>query len=84
MRKAPLAAGLFLLAAIACAQDKRYVIIDRDAAGPGGTDMMSILVLLQSPAVEPLWEQQFGKVSYQGALSPLTGRPSSAPPWMSL
>jgi len=45
---------LFFLAALAAAQDKRYVIIDQDAAGPGGTDMMSILVLLQSPIVEPL------------------------------
>jgi len=38
----------------AAAQEKRYVIIDQDAAGPGGTDMMSILVLLQSPKVEVL------------------------------
>lgn len=115
MQKAPLLLGL-LLAAFASAQERRYVVIDQDAAGPGGTDMMSILVLLQSPAVEPLgitvvagdawrdeevahtlrllewigrtdipvvpgaafplvrtqqgtklWEQQFGKVSYQGA-----------------
>ena len=36
------------------AQEKRYVIIDQDAAGPGGTDMMSILVMLQSPKVEVL------------------------------
>jgi inosine-uridine nucleoside N-ribohydrolase len=115
MRQAPLILSL-LLAAFASAQEKRYAIIDQDAAGPGGTDMMSILVLLQSPAVEPLgitvvagdawrdeevahtlrllewigrtdipvvpgaafplvrtqqatklWEQQFGKVAYQGA-----------------
>jgi len=107
---------LLLLAAAAFAQEKRYVVIDQDAAGPGGTDMMSILVLLQSPMVEPLgitvvtgdgwrdeevahtlrllewigrtdipvvpgaayplvrtqawtklWEQQFGRVTYQGA-----------------
>jgi inosine-uridine nucleoside N-ribohydrolase len=117
MRKSLLIPSL-LLAATASAQDKRYVIIDQDAAGPGGTDMMSILVLLQSPTVEPLgitvvtgdgwrdeevahtlrllesvgradipvvpgaafplvrteqdtkvWEQQFGKVAYQGAWS---------------
>ena len=43
---------LLLPAGVACAQDKRYVIIDQDAAGPGGTDMMSILVLLQSPTVD--------------------------------
>jgi purine nucleosidase len=116
MRNALGVALLLLLAAAASAQEKRYVIIDQDAAGPGGTDMMSILVLLQSPMVEPLgitvvagdgwrdeevahtlrllewigradipvvpgaafplvrtqqwtklWEQQFGRVTYQGA-----------------
>jgi inosine-uridine nucleoside N-ribohydrolase len=123
----PAFAFALLLAACACAQEKRYVVIDQDAAGPGGTDMMAILVLLQSPAVEPLgitvvsgdawrdeevahtlrlleivgrteipvvpgaafplvrtqqgtklWEQQFGKVSYQGAWSQ---RESSHPPF---
>lgn len=43
-----------LLAAAAPAQEKPCVIIDQDAAGPGATGMMSILVLLQSPSVEPL------------------------------
>jgi purine nucleosidase len=110
---------LLLLACAAWAQEKRYVVIDQDAAGPGGTDMMSILVLLQAPGVEmlgitvvtgdgwrdeevthalrlleligrtdipvvlgavfplvrsqretQLWEQQYGKVSYQGAWTP--------------
>src|SRR5260370_24642136 len=110
---------LFLFACAAWAQEKRYVVIDQDAAGPGGTDMMSILVLLQAPGVETLgitvvtgdgwrdeevahtlrlleligrtdipvvpgavfplvrsqretqlWEQQYGKVSYQGAWTP--------------
>ena len=45
---------LLLLASAAFGQEKRYVVIDQDAAGPGGTDMMSILVLLQSPNVETL------------------------------
>ena len=31
------------------AQGKRKVIIDQDAAGPGGTDMQSILALINSP-----------------------------------
>jgi inosine-uridine nucleoside N-ribohydrolase len=31
------------------AQGKRKVIIDQDAAGPGGTDMQSILTLVNSP-----------------------------------
>ncbi|SPF53206.1 Inosine/uridine-preferring nucleoside hydrolase [Candidatus Sulfopaludibacter sp. SbA4] len=111
-----IASVLLLLAGAAFAQQKRYVVIDQDAMGPGGTDMMSILVLLQSPNVETLgitvvtgdgwrdeevahtlrllelvgradipvapgavyplvrtqaetrlWEQQFGKETYQGA-----------------
>jgi len=41
--------GVLFLAGGLFAQEKRYVVIDQDAAGPGGTDMMSILVLLQSP-----------------------------------
>ncbi|MGA2148317.1 MAG: nucleoside hydrolase [Bryobacteraceae bacterium] len=110
------AATFLLLAGGGVAQEKRYVVIDQDAAGPGGTDMMSILVLLQSPNVQTLgitvvtgdqwrdeevahtlrllelvgradipvapgavyplmrtqaetklWEQQYGKVTYQGA-----------------
>lgn len=112
------AVTLFLISGAGLAQQKRYVVIDQDAAGPGGTDMMSILVLLQSPNVETLgitvvtgdqwrdeevahtlrllellgrsdipvapgavyplvrtqaetklWEQQYGKVTYQGALT---------------
>jgi inosine-uridine nucleoside N-ribohydrolase len=43
-----------LLAGSLFAQEKRYVVIDQDAAGPGGTDMMSILLLLQSPQVNVL------------------------------
>ena len=31
------------------AQGKRKVIIDQDAAGPGGTDMQAILSLINSP-----------------------------------
>ena len=36
------------------AQAKRMIIFDQDAAGPGGTDMMSLLVLLQAPDVDVL------------------------------
>lgn len=112
-------AAVLLAACVASAQEKRYVVIDQDAAGPGGTDMMSILLLVQSPAIEPLgitvvtgdawrdeevahtlrlleligrtdipvvpgavfplvrtqretkfWEQQYGKILYQGAWTP--------------
>ncbi|HEY6369456.1 MAG TPA: nucleoside hydrolase [Candidatus Sulfotelmatobacter sp.] len=33
---------------------KRKIIIDQDAAGPGGTDQQSILLLIQSPETEVL------------------------------
>lgn len=108
-----------LLAGAASAQQRKYVVIDQDAAGPGGTDMMSILLLLQAPHIETLgitivtgdawrdeevvhtlrlleligradipvvpgaeyplirtqrdtqlWEQTYGKVTYQGAWTP--------------
>ena len=36
------------------AQDKRRIIIDEDAAGPGGTDQQTILLLIQSPQTEVL------------------------------
>ncbi len=36
------------------AQTKRKVIIDQDAAGPGGTDMQAILALVNSPDTEVL------------------------------
>ena len=34
--------------------EKRKIIIDQDAAGPGGTDQQSILLLVQSPQTEVL------------------------------
>jgi purine nucleosidase len=40
--------------AIARAQPLRYVVADQDAAGPGGSDMTSLLVLLQAPDVKVL------------------------------
>jgi purine nucleosidase len=36
------------------AQTKRKVIIDQDAAGPGGTDMQSILAIVNSPDTDVL------------------------------
>jgi inosine-uridine nucleoside N-ribohydrolase len=38
----------------ASAQGKRKIIIDQDAAGPGGTDMQSILALVNSPQTDVL------------------------------
>jgi purine nucleosidase len=38
----------------ASGQRKRKIIIDQDAAGPGGTDQQAILMLIQSPQTEVL------------------------------
>ena len=49
--------GMLLLGGVrpcAAQSAKRLVIIDQDAAGPSGSDQMSMLVLLQSPQVEVL------------------------------
>ena len=44
-----------LLTCLTCwGQAKRKIIIDQDAAGPGGTDQQSILLLIQSPRTEIL------------------------------
>src|SRR5579863_1831458 len=43
-----------LLAPLASAQGKRKVIIDQDAAGPGGTDQQAILALVNSPDTDVL------------------------------
>ena len=37
-----------------CPAQKRMVLIDQDGAGPGGSDQMSMLVLLQAPDVQVL------------------------------
>jgi inosine-uridine nucleoside N-ribohydrolase len=49
----------FALVILSCAlglfaQAKRKVIIDQDAAGPGGTDMQAILALVNSPETDVL------------------------------
>ena len=43
-----------LLAPALPAQSKRKVIIDQDAIGPGGTDMQSVLALINSPVTDVL------------------------------
>jgi len=48
---------LTLLAAVAAAPamaQKRLVLIDQDGSGPGGSNQMAMMVLLQSPQVEVL------------------------------
>src|ERR1700757_4800600 len=46
----------FLLIAngVAFAQQRRKVIIDQDCSGPGGSNMQTLLTLIQFPAVEVL------------------------------
>lgn len=47
--------GVVLLIAAACsAQARRKVIINEDASGPGGSNMQTLLVMIQSPQVEVL------------------------------
>src|SRR5262252_4569310 len=46
--------ALILFGSIACAQTRRKIIIDQDAAGPAGTDLQSTLLLIQSPQTEVL------------------------------
>ena len=53
MRPAHLFFLLTLIAALSPAQ-KRLVLIDQDGAGPGGSDQMAMLALLQTPQVEVL------------------------------
>jgi len=50
-----LATGLAYLAMISPASaEKRLVLIDQDGSGPGGSNQMAMMVLLQSPTVEVL------------------------------
>ncbi|MFT4113235.1 nucleoside hydrolase [Silvibacterium sp.] len=53
MRKI-LALFLCLLPALAVRAEKRLVLIDQDGSGPGGSNQMAMMVLLQSPEVEVL------------------------------
>ncbi len=45
---------LFALAACICAAQKRLVLIDQDGSGPGGSNQMAMLALLQAPQVQVL------------------------------
>jgi len=46
--------GMLMNLALTGIAQKRMVIADQDAAGPGGSDMMSLLVFLQSPNLDLL------------------------------
>jgi inosine-uridine nucleoside N-ribohydrolase len=43
-----------LMSSLACSAQKRLVLVDQDGSGPGGSDQMAMLALLQSPQVKVL------------------------------
>jgi purine nucleosidase len=49
-----LAVTVLLAAAVPAMAQKRLVLIDQDGSGPGGSNQMAMMVLLQSPQVEVL------------------------------
>ncbi|MGD0798466.1 MAG: nucleoside hydrolase [Acidobacteriaceae bacterium] len=53
-RFTPLLPWLACVALCGSLSAQRYVIADQDASGPGGSDMMSLLVFLQSPDIHLL------------------------------
>jgi purine nucleosidase len=46
--------GLLLASAVSFAQQRRKVIINQDCSGPGGSNLQTLLVLIQTPQVEVL------------------------------
>ena len=54
MRQIVLAALLFLAPLTPALAQKRLVLIDQDGSGPGGSNQMAMMVLLQSPQAEVL------------------------------
>lgn len=53
MRTATLSV-LLSLAAVACSAQQRLVLIDQDGSGPGGSDQMAMMALLEAPDVKVL------------------------------
>jgi purine nucleosidase len=45
---------LLLASSLGWAQQRRKSIIDQDCSGPGGSNMQTLLLLIQSPEVEVL------------------------------
>jgi purine nucleosidase len=54
MRRIILAFSLFLTPLTPALAQKRFVLIDQDGSGPGGSNQMAMMVLLQSPQTEVL------------------------------
>src|SRR5213075_852185 len=52
--KSKLVCLLMLFSCLGSAQQRRKVIINEDCSGPGGSNMQTLLVLIQSPQVEVL------------------------------
>lgn len=48
----PVVLALVLASVFACAQQKRKIIIDEDCSGPAGSNLQTVLLLVQSPKVE--------------------------------
>ena len=46
--------AVLLLSAVSSAQPRRKVIINEDCSGPGGSNLQTLLVMIQSPQVEVL------------------------------
>ncbi|HMK22552.1 MAG TPA: nucleoside hydrolase, partial [Terriglobales bacterium] len=46
--------AFLLSSSLLCAQPRRKIVIDQDCSGPGGSNLQTLLVLLQSPDVEVL------------------------------
>src|SRR6201988_264351 len=47
-------AALALAGSLSFAQPRRKVIIDQDCSGPGGSNLQTLLLMIQSPQVEVL------------------------------
>src|SRR6201998_242701 len=54
LRFATLLFSLLIANGLAVAQQRRKVIIDQDCSGPGGSNMQTLLTMIQSPQVEVL------------------------------
>ena len=53
-RNAVILVALLLITALCAAETRRKIIINEDASGPGGSNMQTLALLLQSPKVEVL------------------------------
>src|SRR6201987_5766715 len=54
LRFVALIALVLFAGSLASAQQRRKVIIDQDCSGPGGSNMQTLLTLIQSPQVDVL------------------------------